>query len=213
MFSLDVEMESFAGSLAAESPLARALARRGGRMLRSPTLFEDAVKILLTTNCSWAATRGMVARLIAEAGAQRQAFPSAGNVVRLSVSALKKKVRCGYRSEALARFARRVASGRLDLSAWERWDRPAEEIRAEILAERGFGPYAAEGLLRILGRYDFLALDSWTRQKYRQLHPGPARSTDRSIARRYARFGAFRGLALWLELTEDWHAAEETLWP
>jgi N-glycosylase/DNA lyase len=213
VFSLDLEMEPFAGSLAAESPLAGALARRGGRILRAPTLFEDAVKILFTTNCSWAATRGMVARLIAQAGVDRRAFPSARNVARLTIPALKKKVRCGYRAEALAQFARRVASGRLDLSRWERWDSPAEEIRAEILAERGFGPYAAEGLLRILGRHDFLALDSWTRQKYRQLHPGPARSTDRAIARRYGRFGSFRGLALWLELTEDWHEAQEQVWP
>jgi len=213
VFSLDLDLDPFAAALAGEPLVARALARRGGRILRAPTLFEDAVKILFTTNCSWAATRGMVTRLIAEAGVDGRAFPTAGRVARLSVPTLKKKVRCGYRAEALAQFARRVASGRLDLSAWERWDRPAEEIRAEILAERGFGPYAAEGLLRILGRHDFLALDSWTRQKYRQLHPGLARSTDRAIARRYARFGSFRGLALWLELTEDWHAAEEQVWP
>jgi len=213
VFSLDLDLDPFAAALAGEPLVTRALSRRGGRILRAPTLFEDAVKILFTTNCSWAATRGMVTRLIAEAGVDARAFPSARRVARLTVRTLKKKVRCGYRAEALAQFARRLASGRLDLSAWERLDRPAEEIRAEILAERGFGPYAAEGLLRILGRHDFLALDSWTRQKYRQLHPGPARSTDRAIARRYARFGAFRGLALWLELTEDWHAAEERVWP
>ena len=213
VFSLDLELETFAGTLASEPPLARALARGGGRMLRAPTLFEDAVKVLLTTNCSWAATRGMVVRLIAVAGAQERAFPTAESVARLSVSKIQKKIRCGYRAEALARFARRVASGRLDLSAWEQRDRPAEEIREAILAERGFGPYAAEGLLRILGRHDFLALDSWTRQKYRRLHPGPARSTDRAIARRYARFGPFRGLALWLELTADWHAQRDEVWP
>ena len=68
-------------------------------------------------------------------------------------------------------------------------------------------------MLRILGRHDFLALDSWTRQKYRRLYPGPARSTDRAIARRYGRYGAMRGLALWLDLTRDWHEGEEKLWP
>jgi 3-methyladenine DNA glycosylase/8-oxoguanine DNA glycosylase len=213
VFSLDVELESFARGLAGDPALARALERGSGRMLRAPTLFEDAVKLLLTTNCSWAATRGMVVRLIAEAGAQRRAFPTAERLARLSLARLRKKIRCGYRAQALARLARRVASGRLDLSNWERRERPAEEIRADILTERGFGPYAAEGLLRILGRHDFLALDSWTRQKYRRLHPGPVRSTDRSIARRYARFGPFRGLAMWLELTEDWHSADEGLWP
>jgi hypothetical protein len=47
------------------------------------------------------------------------------------------------------------------------------------------------------------------RKQYRRLHPGPAKTTDRSIARRYERFGEHQGLALWLELTAPWHEAAE----
>ncbi len=36
-----------------------ALARGAGRLLRSPTVWEDAVKTLCTTNCTWALTRVM----------------------------------------------------------------------------------------------------------------------------------------------------------
>jgi 3-methyladenine DNA glycosylase/8-oxoguanine DNA glycosylase len=177
-------------------------------MLRAPTPFEDAVKILFTTNCSWGATRGMVSRLVALAGADGREFPSPEAVAKLSRATIASRVRCGYRAQALRLFARRVASGKLDLSGWEDAERPSEEVREAIVAERGFGPYAAEGLLRILGRHDFYALDSWTRQQYRRLYPGPARSTDRSIARRYARFGPHRGLALWLDMTSHWHEAD-----
>jgi 3-methyladenine DNA glycosylase/8-oxoguanine DNA glycosylase len=205
IFSLDLDLAGFAASLSAEPDLARALKRGGGRMLRAPSVFEDAVKMLLTTNCSWAATRGMVVRLVALAGAGRAAFPTASELAPLSAARLEREVRCGYRAPSLARFARRVASGKLDISRWEDRNRPASEIREEIIAERGFGPYAAEGLLRIIGRYDFLALDSWVRQRYRQLHPGPAKKTDSSIARRYARYAEHRGLAMWLELTRHWH--------
>ena len=173
-------------------------------MLRAPRLFEDSVKMLLTTNCSWAATKGMVTRLIAAAG-REGAFPAPRAVAALSVATLKTKIRCGYRAEALARFARRVASSKLDLSRWESPESSAEEIRDAILEEYGFGPYAAEGLLRILGRHDYLAIDSWIRQKFRRLHPGRSRATDGAIARRYARYGRYRGLALWLEMTGDWH--------
>jgi len=81
-------------------------------------------------------------------------------------------------------------------------------VRDAILAEHGFGPYAAEGLLRVLGRHDYLALDSWVRKRYRQMYRGPAKSVDRAIARRYARYGEYRGLALWLELTQHWHEGE-----
>ncbi len=176
-------------------------------MLRAPGLFEDAVKMLLTTNCSWAATRGMVVRLVDLAGVGG-AFPGAEAIAPLSPATLKSRVRCGYRAVALSRFARRVASGKLDLSAWERATTPAVEIREAILEEHGFGPYAAEGLLRILGRHDYLALDSWVRKRYRELYRGPAKTVDNAIARRYARYGQFRGLALWLELTNDWHKDE-----
>jgi N-glycosylase/DNA lyase len=213
VFSLDLDLSHAEGSFAHEPVLSRALDQRGGRMLRSPTLFEDAVKILFTTNCSWGATRGMVSRLIELAGAEGRAFPSSEAVAQLSTATIEKRVRCGYRAQALRLLAKRVASGKLDLSSWEDPARPSQEVRDAIVAERGFGPYAAEGLLRILGRHDFYALDSWTRQQYRRLYPGRAAATDRAIARRYAKFGAHRGLALWLDMTRGWHQESPPDWP
>jgi N-glycosylase/DNA lyase len=214
ILSLDLDVEGAARALAGHPKLALALGGGGGRMLRAPTLFEDAVKMLLTTNCSWAATRGMVERLIALAGAEGRAFPTAKDLARFRPATLRTKIRCGYRAEPLSLLARRAASGRLDLSRWERADVSSDEIREEILSESGFGPYAAEGLLRILGRHDFLALDSWVRMKYRKLYPGRAKATDRSITRRYRSFGRFQGLALWLDMTKDWHGGGEgSAWP
>ena len=204
VFSLDLDLSALVPALSGEPALLRALRSGGGRMLRSPSLFEDAVKMLLTTNCSWEATRGMVTRLIALAG-KDGAFPEPEAVAAFSPATLSRKVRCGYRAVSLSRFARRIARGQLDLSAWERRDTSAESVREAILKEHGFGPYAAEGLLRILGRHEYLALDSWVRKQYRRLHPGPAKTVDRAIARRYARFGDHKGLALWLELTAPWH--------
>jgi N-glycosylase/DNA lyase len=213
VFSLDCDLEDAARRLAGDPALARGLSAGRGRMLRAPTLFEDAVKILFTTNCTWAATRGMVQRLIATAGAGGVAFPDAHAVARLSPRVLREKVRCGYRAEAVSRFARRVASGRLDLPLWEGDSLSSEDLRESILAEHGFGPYAAEGLLRILGRHDYFAIDTWVRQQYRRRYPGPANKTDRSIAHRYARYGTVRGLALWLEMTSHWHEERGEDWP
>jgi N-glycosylase/DNA lyase len=213
VFSLDLDLADAEQSFAHEPVLARALSVRGGRMLRAPSLFEDAVKILFTTNCSWGATRGMVSRLIAFAGADGRAFPTPESVGKFSTATIEKRVRCGYRAGALSLFARRVASGKLDLSSWEDRERPSEELRETIVKERGFGPYAAEGLLRILGRHDFYALDSWTRQQYRRMYPGRPAATDRAIARRYRRFGPHRGLALWLDMTRGWHGTDPPTWP
>ena len=142
----------------------------------------------------------MVVRLVALGNG---GFPRPETLARLSPGKIRDRIRCGYRADALSRFARRVSSGKLDLARWEDPAVPVEEVREAILQEHGFGPYAAEGLLRILGRHDYLALDSWIRQQYRRLYPGPKNKTDASIARRYARFGPYKGLALWLDLTRD----------
>lgn len=211
IFSLDVDLSAFDATLEDAPALRAALRRGGGRMLRAPTIFEDAVKMLLTTNCSWAATRGMVQRLVALT--DDGAFPGPQTLARMRPAALGRKVRCGYRAGALSRFSRRVASGRLDLSSWERRDVSATALREAILAEHGFGPYAAEGLLRIFGRHDYLAVDSWVRKQYRRFYPGPARRTEGAIARRYARFGEYRGLALWLDMTREWHDGTDPVWP
>ena len=70
---------------------------------------------------------------------------------------------------------------------------------------RGFGPYAAGQALRLLGRYDDLALDSWCRARLAQRSTRGVAPSDATIERRYARFGRYKGLALWMDLTASWH--------
>jgi hypothetical protein len=69
---------------------------------------------------------------------------------------------------------------------------------------KGVGDYAAENLLKLVGRYDGLALDSWTRAKFATTRNNSRAATDRKIARFYGRFDTWRGLALWCDLTKDW---------
>jgi N-glycosylase/DNA lyase len=203
VFSLGVELGAFARLAAEDADLSWTVAGGHGRFLRAPSLWEDAVKVLLTTNCSWAATRGMVRRAVEELG-EGGAFPTPEAIARRREATVDRALRSGYRTPALLAFARKVASGRLDLSEWESPRRESGAIREEIIAQRGFGPYAAEGLLRLIGRHEFFAIDSWTRMKYRELHPFRG-SLERSIARRYRRYGKFQGLAFWLDLTRSWH--------
>lgn len=42
--------------------------RGAGRMIRSPTVFEDVVKTICTTNCAWSATIRMVSALVEHLG-------------------------------------------------------------------------------------------------------------------------------------------------
>jgi hypothetical protein len=60
--------------------------------------------------------------------------------------------------------------------------------------------------MRLLGHHDRLGLDSWCRARFLKLYPRSRKATlDAAIARRYAPFAPYRGLAMWLDLTRTWH--------
>jgi hypothetical protein len=65
------------------------------------------------------------------------------------------------------------------------------------------GPYAAAHVMLLLGRCSRLILDSWTRPTYARLVHRPSVS-DRTIERRFRRYGPWAGLAFWLALTRRW---------
>lgn len=176
-----------------------------GRLLRSPTAWEDLARTLATTNCSWALTRQLTTRLVATLGvtgpAGERAFPTPEAVLAAGVGHLREVVRAGYRSASFVELARTAAAGVPD--GW--WDpaRSDAEVRGEVLALRGFGPYAADGMLGLLGRPRGLALDSWVRAKLPRLLGREAMEDD-AIGARYAALGRWAGSVLWLELTRDW---------
>jgi len=190
--------------------------RGAGRLLRSPAVFEDVVKMLCTTNCSWALTRAMVGNLVSRLGAEgphgTRAFPGPEALARRPERFFREQVRAGYRSPWLRAIARDVASGRLDVEAWREPALPTGELRERIRALPGFGPYATEGLLRLLGRHGHLGLDSWTRARLAELRGLRRLPRDERVARWYAPYGEWAGLAMWLEVTADWFG-DRPAWP
>ncbi|MCK6460461.1 MAG: Fe-S cluster assembly protein HesB, partial [Planctomycetes bacterium] len=83
--------------------------------------------------------------------------------------------------------------------------RPTAELRRDLLEIPGFGPYAAENMLRLLGRFEHLALDSWVLRVWKERY---GRATERAILRRVEPFGEWRGLAFWLLVTRHWYGRE-----
>ncbi len=69
MLGLDVDLSGFYEVARSEPKLMHVIAGAKGRLLRSPTLFEDVVKTILTTNTTWAGTRRMVQSLVTMYGA------------------------------------------------------------------------------------------------------------------------------------------------
>ena len=90
-----------------------------GRLLRSPTVFEDVVKTICTTNCAWSATVRMTSALVDRARRRRRrdgrrAFPSPAAMAEAGEAFYRDVARAGYRGAvpALAGGERRRGPAR-----------------------------------------------------------------------------------------------------
>jgi N-glycosylase/DNA lyase len=218
VLSLDVDLTDFY-DVAAEDPDLAWVLDGAGRMVRSPTVFEDVVKTICTTNTSWGGTTRMVNALVEHLGEKApgapakspygRAFPTPRAMAAAPPSFYKKVAGAGYRGPYLKSLARDVAKGKIDLESLAKASHdelPDEEVARRLQALPGVGPYAAAHIMLMLGRYDRLILDSWTRPKYARLLGRKRPVSDRAIVRRFSRYGRFAGLAFWLFLTRDWVA-------
>ena len=205
MLRLDADLSGFYAA-ARDDPDLDWVRAGAGRMLRSPTVFEDVVKTICTTNCTWSATVRMTTALVENLGVEapggRRAFPVARRDGR-GRRRLLPRLRPGrlprpLPAHPLHRGRRGVARPR----GLNDPELPDDEVAARLLALPGCGPYATAHMMMLLGRYSRLILDSWTRPKYARLNGRKA--ADRTIERRFRRYREYAGLAFWLYLTRDW---------
>jgi 3-methyladenine DNA glycosylase/8-oxoguanine DNA glycosylase len=207
MLRLDEDLSVFYSRAADDGTLAWA-ATGAGRLLRSPTVFEDVVKTICTTNCAWSATVRMVTALVDHLGEPASdgpghAFPTAAAMAAAGDGFYADTARAGYRGAYLRTLAEDVAEGRLDLEALADPALADDEAAERLLALPGVGPYACAHVMMLLGRYGRLVLDSWTRPTYRRI-AGRPRVTDKGIERAFRRYREYAGLAFWLMLTREW---------
>jgi 3-methyladenine DNA glycosylase/8-oxoguanine DNA glycosylase len=209
MLRLDEPMEAFY-ALCRRTPHLRWVPKRGaGRILRAPTVFEDVVKMLFTTNCSWALTKIQTANLTQKLGRElspgRFCFPSPADIAVKSDPWLRRELSCGYRAPYLLKLCRDIDSGRTELESLRSSDAPTDELYRSLRSIKGIGHYAAGNILKLLGRYDHLGIDSWVRSRFAQIHRNGRIAGDAAIEKHYDQYGPWRGLVCLMEVTSDWH--------
>jgi 3-methyladenine DNA glycosylase/8-oxoguanine DNA glycosylase len=207
MFGLDQDFSAFYKAARGDPGLRKARRLAHGRVLRSPTFFEDVLKTILTTNTLWAATKRMTMSLVNAFGSPgpdgTRAFPSPQQIAAAGEATLRREVRVGYRAPAIHELGKRVVSGELDLEAFKTSDLPTLELRKHLLEIRGVGPYAAANLLMILGRSDFIPIDTYALKMVSlEWHRG-RKVTPKQVEKAFRRWGAYKGLAFWFW---DWKA-------
>ena len=203
MFGLDLDFARFYRLSRREPKLAHAKKRSLGRVLRSPTFFEDVVKTILTTNTLWGATKNMTRKLVDRFGAslgadpEKRAFPSPASIAASSPEVLKETVRVGYRAPAIHQLAVRVANGQLDLESLKTSTLPTLELRKQLMTINGVGPYAAANLLMLLGRHDFIPIDSYALKMVSHEWYDGKPITAKEVEKQFEKWGEFKGLAFW----------------
>lgn len=214
MFGLDMDFSAFYAASRSEPKLVRAKKQALGRILRSPTLFEDVIKTILTTNTIWGATINMTKRLVEEFGEPllpdgrvtasddkprigTKAFPTPEAIAASSPEFIREKIRVGYRATAIHDLAIRVATGEFNLEALKHSSLPTLELRRELMTVNGVGPYAAANLLLILGRSDFIPVDSWALKLVSHEWYKDKPITAKEVEKRFEKWGEFKGLAFW----------------
>jgi 3-methyladenine DNA glycosylase/8-oxoguanine DNA glycosylase len=177
-------------------------AQQQGRLLVCPTVWEDLAKTLLTTNTTWAQTKNMARRLCAfgdELAGFGRTFPTPAQIAPLDAPTLAAATGMGYRAPHLIALAQKITRGELEVEAWAARTLSADELFKQVKALKGFGDYAAGTLLKLLGYFDRLAIDTVARAGYKRLLSS-ATATDAEIQMYYADFGAWRGLVQWMDI-------------
>jgi 3-methyladenine DNA glycosylase/8-oxoguanine DNA glycosylase len=206
MFQLGVDLAEF-HRLCAESESHVEIGRAGfGRLLCGSTLFEDVVKIIATTNTTWRQTVRMVRLLVDVAGrrspSEEAAFPTPEEVAAVSAAQLREVCRMGYRADFVAKLARDIVEGAIDLQTLSDPRQPTTELFRSYRSLPGIGPYGAAHLLAMDGRHDFIAVDTEFRKFVRERYHGGRRVGDPTMLRRYAKWERWKYLAYWSELWE-----------
>jgi 3-methyladenine DNA glycosylase/8-oxoguanine DNA glycosylase len=209
MLQLDVDISPFVGMASRSESHSWVAAAGFGRLLCGTTLWEDAVKIIATTNTTWRQTVRMVELLVAKCGIEG-AFPTPEEVARFSEAELQQDCRLGYRAKTIRALAVGITRGEIALEAIADPDQPTAYLYRSYQSLPGIGPYGAAHLLAMDGRHDFIAVDSEFRRFVRETHHGGRRVSDKTMLRRYTRWGRWKYLAYWSEL---WNSVAEDLQP
>lgn len=180
-----------------------------GRLLRSPTLFEDVVKTVTSCNVAWPSTIKMNAKLCDLVGG---GFPSARALARKRPQTLRARCGVGYRDARLVELAKLFARGEVDVDRLEDPATPDDDVFEMLVALPGVGPYAAGNIMQLLGRYSRLAIDTETERHARE-HLGfceTGTAMTKRIEKHYGRFGDQKFRSYWFEL---WAAYEKRRGP
>lgn len=181
-----------------------------GRLMRSPTMFEDVIKTVTSCNVTWPSTVVMNRRLCEVFGPRAAArgavvthgFPTPARLARVRPQTLRARCRVGYRDARIVALAKLFASGAVDEAWFADPATPDDTVFDALTQWPGVGPYAAANIMQLLGRYSRLPLDTESVRHGRTVlgYRGTATSIMKRVHRHYAPMGPHAFRSYWFEL-------------
>ncbi|KAK8530670.1 hypothetical protein V6N12_013175 [Hibiscus sabdariffa] len=205
-----------------------------GRIFRSPSFFEDAVKSLLLCNCgALCELQPEIALVNGSAHLKRkrskqkpsssnsseciQNFPSWKELVawtRVNATYLEKRCNLGYRAASILQLATMFAQGKLvedNITKIEQSSDPTafETLYQNLLEIKGFGPFVCSNIMMCVGFYQRIPSDTETVRHLKQVY-GKENCSIYTIAKDivevYGKYNPYQCLAYWMELVEEYES-------
>jgi 3-methyladenine DNA glycosylase/8-oxoguanine DNA glycosylase len=181
-----------------------------GRLLRSPTLFEDIIKTVTSCNVAWPSTITMNRRLCEVVN---PAFPRPAQLARRKPHTLRARCRVGYRDGRIVELAK-LANRRNSIIHPDNEHHLTNpnasdtDILNQLLTLPGIGPYAAANILQLLGRYEHLPIDTETHRHARTVlgYTAHGKELHKQILNHYQPFGPHRFRSYWFELWKHYES-------
>jgi 3-methyladenine DNA glycosylase/8-oxoguanine DNA glycosylase len=189
-----------------------------GRLMRSPSFFEDVVKTVTSCNVTWPSTVSMNTRLCRVLGERspsgHHAFPSAERLARIRPATLRARCGVGYRDQRIIELAKMFTRGEIKPEWFENPQTPDADVRDALLELPGIGPYAAHNIMQLLGRYSHLPLDTESIRHAKSIlgMSGSDRELMKRLHAHYAPFGTHAFRSYWLELWEFYESKQGPAW-
>ena len=120
-------------------------------------------------------------------------------VLAKSLDELEKQTGTGYRAKYIRSLAEAIASG-FDPESLRNPALSYEDIYEQVRALHGFGEYSASYVLKLLGRFERISIDTVMRRYFKKI-ARKGNATDDDINSYYERFGEYKGLVAWWEVS------------
>lgn len=199
---LDIDTSGILNAAQRIGPEYIKLIKKGaGRLLRSPTLWEDAAKTLFTTNCSWFLTQKICNSACSETFVQpapsgAKPFPSPESFSQYSADRLKQMIPVGYRAGYLKLLAETFSADptlqNIETNGFDY--QVADKLVRSI---KGFADYAAAHLLILAGFYNEIPIDTVVVSYLKRNHR--VRKPKSFINRHYRKWGKYKWWGFKLE--------------